>query len=237
MSMKPLNYKLLSDRITYILDTFHVSKAELSRIAGVNRVSISDWSTGKSKNIKTELAFKIASHFGISVQWLATGIGLPDQQDIVAISDTEKIDEKRYVQIKEYKIKFAAGPGCELDFEELTESTPVTYKLSWFQERHINPAHCKRFEVEGTSMEPLLYAGDKITVNTNDCVDINSGHVYALQIDGKLRVKKLIKQVNGNIILRSVNPEFPDEILSKDDIDVYIKIIGKVIDKSGDGGL
>lgn len=232
-----LNFNLLSDRINYCLETFRVTKSELSRIAGVKPASVSDWLSGKSKGMRADAALRIAAHFKISPYWLATGAGLPEQEDVVAIDDTEPIDPDNYVQIKEYTINFAGGPGSEPDYEELVTSVPVTYRLSWFQERGINYKHCKRFTVSGTSMEPLLYAGDKITVDLNDCVDIRSGHVYALIIENELKVKKLVKQINGNLIIRSVNPEYPDEILTKDDINVYIKIIGRVVDKSGSGGL
>lgn len=230
------NFNFLADRITYCLETYNISKSELARIAGVSPSSVSDWLSGKSKGLRANVAIKIAKHFRISTSWLATGIGLPEQEEIAAIDDDDNLDNHKYVQIKEYKITFAGGPGTEPDIEELEESVPIPYRLSWFQERHINPAHCKRFEVSGTSMEPLLYAGDKITVDMNDTT-IQSGHVYALHIDGELRVKKLIKQINGNLILRSVNPDFPDEVLTKNDINVYVKILGKVIDKSGSGGL
>ena len=47
----------------------------------------------------------------------------------------------------------------------------------------------------------------------------------------------VIKQMNGDLIIRSDNKAYPDEVIYHNDESVYFHIIGRVIEKAGDGGL
>ena len=53
----------------------------------------------------------------------------------------------------------------------------------------------------------------------------------------EVRVKRLLAKMNGDLIIRSDNKDYPDEIIQKDDDSIHFHIIGRVVDKSGNGGL
>ena len=88
--------------------------------------------------------------------------------------------------------------------------------------------------MHGDSMEPYLWDGDKILV---DCSpeDIISGKVYVFMINGKMRVKVLRPLING-LLIRSFNPEIPDETLTANDLETF-KLIGRVRDRAGNSWL
>lgn len=228
--------KDLSSRIKLLVKHFNITQKQLAQVAQVSPAAVNLWISGKIDKIKFTNAFNIAKEYNISLKWLVTGEGSMREGEIITVNEDGFIDDKNYVQIPEYMIHFAGGVGHEPDYEELTEYVPATYRLSWFQERGINPKNCKRFTVEGHSMEPLLYPGDKITVDMNDTT-VKSGHVYALIINEGLSVKRLFSRTNGDLIVRSENPDVPDDSIKANDITTYIKIIGRVIDASGSGGL
>ena len=86
-------------------------------------------------------------------------------------------------------------------------------------------------------MEPLLYDGDRILVNTAPQERIKDGSVYAVNYDGELRVKRLQKRLDGTFSLISDNPSYPPEIVPPDILrDGRFFIIGKVIEKSSTAG-
>lgn len=85
-------------------------------------------------------------------------------------------------------------------------------------------------------MEPILFPDDRILVNMADTSPIHNNHVYAIVYGDEVRVKRLIQLMNGDLIIHSENPQYPDEIIHKGD-EINFRIIGRVIDKSGSGGL
>lgn len=119
----------------------------------------------------------------------------------------------------------------EVIYDEITSSIPAVYRRRWFQEKGINPAHCKRFKVHGDSMEPLLWDGDTILV---DCgaKEVLDGKIYAFMIRGSMRVKILHPLLRGGYLVQSLNPDVPDETLDDGDLDAFV-LIGRVRDRSG----
>lgn len=67
----------LQDRIQELLDEFpEKKKAHLAKFVGVSRTTPTDWTTGKTKNINGEHAYKVAEFFGdIEPYWVQTGKG------------------------------------------------------------------------------------------------------------------------------------------------------------------
>lgn len=140
------------------------------------------------------------------------------------------------VYVAESQISFSAGSGKVANYELIEDQEPASYRLSWFQKYGINPAKVRRFRVAGDSMEPLLFHRDTILVNTEE-TNIIDNKLYAIRYGEQLRVKYLIKKLDGSLILRSVNPHYPDEHVPAELVAEHISIIGRVRDKSGTGGL
>jgi hypothetical protein len=161
-------------------------------------------------------------------------------QPIVAWEDSTP-EEEGFVDIPEYELCLSAGGGFanspESCFKVHTGAPSVRYRLDFFAGRGIAPEHCKRFRVSGESMEPLLYDGDRILVDTAPQERIKDGAVYAVNYDGELRVKRLQKRLDGTLTLISDNPNYPPEIVPPDILqDGRFFIIGKVIEKSSTAG-
>lgn len=143
------------------------------------------------------------------------------------------------IEVMEYQVSFSAGNGHTPNYELIEEREPATYRMSWFQRERINPEHARRFKVTGDSMEPFLYSGDTVLINLaeNDVTRIIDGKVYAIRYGDELRVKRLFRQLNGTLTLRSENPSYKDEDVPAEIAQEHITIIGRVRDKSGSGGL
>lgn len=140
------------------------------------------------------------------------------------------------VQVPESRIEFSAGNGREAIFEVVEENEPANYRLSWFQKEHINPKRVRRFRVHGDSQEPFLFDGDIVLVNLDE-ITIVDGKLYAIRYDNDLRIKFLFRRLDGTLILRSMNPAYPDEEVAPELAEQHISVIGRIRDKSGKGGL
>lgn len=227
----------LSDRVLFAINKSKKSKSQIATECGVKPPSVASWINGRTQELMGTVAVKLSKACSVNLLWLITGKGSPDAEDVVALSDDEKPNEN-YIQIKEYGLRCSAGYGTYPLFDEVHNSIPATYRLSFFQDLKIKPEDCMRFTVEGDSMEPLLFDGDKILVNTADKDPIINNKVYVIVVNNEIKVKKLIKKINGDLIIRSENNSvYPNDVILHDDENTYFSVIGRVIEKAGHGGL
>ena len=147
--------------------------------------------------------------------------------------------DNEIVFIPEYRVEFSAGDGTVFDYAEVEEGTPKAYSQNFFHSLRVNPNKCKRFKVSGNSMEPLLYDGDSILVVEESIgTPIRDGQVYIVRYDNELKVKRVSKNMDGSVTLRSVNSaQYADFTIPAEDVGTRFTILGKVIEKCGTGGL
>lgn len=236
--METLNnsdFSLLCNRIKYIKEIKKVTSAKLAEIGKIKQSSVSNWENGTTKTMKPDIANRIGTALRINPIWLSTGVGNLVRTEFVVAKADEEVSSEGTVLVKQSKVVFACGNGRLPYFEEMDEGTPATYRLRWFQRKKVNPDHCIRFQVSGDSMSPFINNGDMVLVDTYD-IKPRSGHVYAIVIDDELKVKRLITKANGDIIIRSDNNAYPDDVITSDN-PIFFKIMGRVIDRSGDFGL
>ncbi len=209
-----------------------VTQVQLAKDIGVSRQSIGRWLKGHpidDKNLKL-----LSEYFNISEQTLLYG----DSINYVSVYEKGDIPPEDVVVIKEYRLVFGAhADGIEPtpEWEIVEGGDEYWYKLAFFQHRHLNPERCRRARVYGDSMEPTICDGDMFLFNEEIdkrpcCVLVADGKVYAISVDGKLKIKRLSTSKDG-IIVRSDNPAYKDEIFTGDDLE-RLRIHGRVIEVS-----
>lgn len=205
----------------------------LATKCGVSTAAVAKWpNTGQ---ISRENIPKVAAALGRSIEEVyAAMTGTSPLSNVRIAEPVPRYDE---VQIKESEVRFRGGPGHDLEYDEIEESEPATYRLSWFHKERIKPKDVVRFRHSGDSNEPFLFSGDTILVNRAER-EIRNGKVYAFWQQGEgRRCKKLFLKPNGTLIIKSFNQDYPDEELPAERMAEEIVIIGRVRDKSGRGGL
>lgn len=211
----------------------NLTQVQLAKELEVSRQSVARWLAGnpiEDKNVK-----KLSAYFSVPESLIRYGTG----SDLPAVSvyDDEDVPPDDVVVIKEFKLTFGASPGgIEAAPQWVVDENgeDYWYKRSFFQRRHLNPDRCKRASVHGDSMEPTICEGDKILFYEEidphpGCVLIADGGIYAISIDGLLKVKRLSKTKEG-IVVRSDNSAlYQPEIYSGEDVN-RILIYGRVIE-------
>lgn len=218
-------------RITELMKNKRLTQQEVADKVGVARQSISLWQKDKTVPSGTNLE-KLASALGTTSSYLL--FGSPDSS--IKTFDQGDTPPDDVVVIHEYRLTFGANPaGVEpvAEWEIVEDGDDYWYKRSFFQKRHLNPDHCRRARVSGDSMEPTICGGDTFMFYEEPdsrpcCVVISDGQIYAISVDGQLKVKRLSKSKDG-IVVRSDNPNYQPEVYSGDDIS-RLRIYGKVIE-------
>lgn len=207
-----------------------MSQRELARLADVSQASLSYIETKNPE--RSEFLPRLARALGVSPDEI---IKRSNQEETVVVGDATQIVQ--FVEIPEYNLAFSAGDGCYVE-EVVPDSTPKTYSLAFFQNRRINPERCKRFKVSGDSMEPLLYDGDSVLAYQEPVgTKIRDGYVYVVRYGAELRIKRLTQNLDGSVTLRSENPRYADFTIPAQEVGEQFAVLGRVIEKSGTGGL
>lgn len=205
---------------------------ELRTERGHSKGNISHWELGKHQpSIQQLLAISKITAVALPTEILCALT--PSKITAIHPDDAPRDD---VVYVPESTIEFSAGNGRTATYELVEDQEPASYRLSWFQKYGINPDRVKRFRVSGDSMEPLLFARDTILVNLDE-TNIIDNKLYAIRYGDELRVKYLRRQLDGTLILHSVNSLYEDEKVPPELASEHITVIGRVRDRSGTGGL
>ncbi len=220
-----------SERLRSLMTRAGLTASSLARKLGVSRQSVAFWLS--ERNLPSEpLMDKLATLFQVSAVWLKTGNDDIKLQPVSSVHQ-EDSESSNYIFIPEYELEFSCGSGDEPP-EWIETSGGAAYKPEFFHKRHISAKHCKRVKADGNSMEPLICNGDTVMfVEMKEGEPIRDGHVYAMSYGGSLKIKRLYRKANGDLIIRSDNTSFEDEIVPNAEIDTLVRIYGRVIERSG----
>lgn len=135
------------------------------------------------------------------------------------------------VSVRRVNLKLQAGMnGFAVEPEE-GEADPIFFRSNWLAARGYKPYNLIAISVRGPSMEPTLYEGDLVVVNTADR-EPKDGSVCAVNYEGESVIKRLQRE-GGSWYLASDNPDqrrFP----RKEWIDGEAIIIGVVIHRQSE---
>jgi phage repressor protein C with HTH and peptisase S24 domain len=243
----------LSGNLQALMAARGLSEGALSRLTQVPQPTIHRILKGRSADPRDGTLRPIASVFRITVEELrsdktdavlakaARRVAEPLRAyDIRAVDGELDYDESTEVLIDEVDLLVSGGPGAWVP-EFIETKFRMPYQLNWFRQVGAKPENVKIMKVHGHSMERTLFDGDRIAINLAD-KRIADGHVYVFISggpEGGVKVKRLYTTADGRVRVVSDNPDksqYPDEYLGLADMDgVYI--VGRVIDKSGRGGL
>jgi phage repressor protein C with HTH and peptisase S24 domain len=159
----------------------------------------------------------------------------PSLQPILAWDHPDDLPEGEFVMVPKLDIKLSAGNGHEQLEINLTRSTPLAFRASWVREKRLKPSKLAAMSATGNSMEPGIFDGDSLVVDTSQ-TEVLDGKVYALWYDGGERVKRLYRLPGGGLRIKSDNPDHPPIEVQPEKLE-HVRILGRVVHRSGDGGL
>lgn len=146
----------------------------------------------------------------------------------------EPVSEENYALVKRLSLNAECGPGSFPDDVQVVDT--LAFRRDWLRRKGLQSDKLEIYEARGGSMEPYIKEGDVVMVDSA-AVDPHTNEVWAIwQKDFGVRLKRLIFRENGDLIIRSDNPDkslYPDEIVPGPQIEAEVSTLGKVVWRGG----
>lgn len=218
----------LADRIEQRMRELDVTQEDIANEVGTSQTTISRICRGETQRSKH--IPKIAKMLGVSEQWLLFGDnGNADYKcEVETWANTDSLPSGM-VAIPFYKeVEASAGNGSVV-IKEDSQGRVLWFARSFFDKKGVSPNGVIALTIRGNSMEPHYKNGGTITIS-RDKTKVIDGELYAINYNGELFFKRLIRKPPNSLILKSDNPEYPEiEALIQDVI-----IIGRAISYSSE---
>lgn len=213
----------LAERIATALDQSSKTQAELARYVGVTEGAVTQWMSGGVKSLRATSALKISDFLGVSQQWLTTGRG--PMRPASGGQPSEPGPE--FAPVARVLLKVSAGvTGFRVEHME-GNGPPVFFRADWINARGYKADKLMALKVSGESMEPGLWDGDLVVINSAD-TQPTDGEVFVANYEGEVVIKRLERNA-GEWWLTSDNPRFKPK-----KCDEHAELLGRVVYKQSE---
>lgn len=175
----------IGKRLRMLREASNLKQDSLADLLDVNRASISLYESNKRKPSQ-KILMKYAEIFDVSTDYILKGYSTP-------------VEGQDYVRIKVYG-SIPAGIPIEA-IEDISDTEDLSYLKFDKNKDYLG------LKVDGDSMFPKYIDGDTVIVEkTPDC---ESGTDAAVYVNGyEATLKTVIKNPNGTITLKPINPNY-----------------------------
>ena len=198
------------DNFIYLCNTNGEAKSAAVQAVGKSTGVLAKWKNGATPQPPT--LKKIAQHFGVSIEWLTED----HSDDLPPFRNASPADEPEGESRLPVYGSISAGRGI-LAVEDI---------IGWaYADEQYHDGQHFWLSVSGMSMEPELHSGDLVLIRRQPTLE--NGQIGAFLFGGEGFVKKYLS--NGDVKLHSLNPIFPDIVITPECSDQF-QIIGKVVE-------
>ncbi|AKJ41469.1 XRE family transcriptional regulator [Pragia fontium] len=228
----------LAERVAKRREQLGLSQKTLAEKINVSQQSINKIESGQTRSPRN--LDKLAEALDVSPQWLLFGDepSVVKQVDVydseikassLRVEEWESMnhDKDEFVEVTVLNVEAACGDGAMPDNEHEVYALP--FRRYTLRRMGVNARNARVVRVIGNSMAPMLRSGDVVGIDTANNSTIIDGDLYAIRDGNLIRVKQLIPRPDGGVIIKSFNStDYPDEHLTREEIEQRIHIIGRV---------
>lgn len=220
-----------------IFDATKKSPNELALAINVAPQSITNWS---KRGISKSGAIAVAEKFGMSFDWIFTGNGQTvnkanqvTEKNVIQRLFRDNKDNSGLIAIPYYDVVASCGSGrFNNDASEILGYYEVSEQFLATMNLPVNGKGLILINASGDSMYPSIPDKTTLLVNTLELEfdRLANGKVYVFNANGSMICKRVYRNLDGTITLRSDNPDksiYPDQPVNQDNFDVF-NICGRV---------
>ncbi|MYM89695.1 helix-turn-helix domain-containing protein [Rugamonas sp. FT82W] len=186
------------------------TQSALARASGVPQPTINRILKGVGKKgPETQTLAQLAATCNVTFEWLHEGReprartgGAEREYRRVVVADAGDPD---FYEIRKVQLQLSAGMTGFQTVPEIYDGSKLSVSKNWADRHGYIPERLIAIAVKGESMEPNLYAGDLVIINTADTA-MEDGVVFAVNYEGQAVVKRLTRD-RGDWWLTSDNQD------------------------------
>lgn len=220
----------LATNLARLLAERGISENALARAIGVPQPTINRIVKGESQEPRVGTLIAIAAYFDVDP------LSLLSDGEVARSVERDLELYPQLLQHLEATMDDAAGneglaPGAT--------STPMVYRPAWQHRFGAKPGDAVSMRVRGAAMERTLFDGDLVAVHFTGVAPVVPDTVYAVMLDGVAAVRRLFRHGQG-LRVACDNPDkgrYPDECMDAAATKQRVRLLGRVIERCGSGGL
>lgn len=183
--------------------------ATIARKSGVEERTLQRWMAGESEPGVLGLA-AVVDACRTSVGWVAAA-------EVTEMSG-------HLTLLPRLAVRASAGGGAIAISEEVEEMVAVS--RDWLRRFGVNPRFAKAMFADGDSMHPTIANGDLLIVDES-VERVGPDGLYVVVYHDGVMVKRIQKELDGSITLKSDNPQYRDIRVTATEI-TDLRIAGRV---------
>lgn len=202
-----------------------LTQAQLAKKVGIGQSTIAELErSGNGSSYVSTMAVTMR----VSPLWLEKGTG--EMLDGIHQQPIDLENNPDYPSIRRVKFKLSAGAtGFGVEYQD-EEGNPLVFRREWYEQNGYNPDCLLATTVGNGSMEPGLFDGDTVIVNTAQ-TEPKDGRVFAVNYEGELVIKRMVRD-DGQWWLSSDNPDqrrYPRKVCHEG-----VLMVGEVVHKQSE---
>lgn len=217
------------ERLAKVINDRDCSITKISEQLNIPTDKVKTLVSGSLESWNENELMRVCNYLDISPSWVFFN-KLPGQSDKHSF-EVSILDNPDYPAIKRVSLRLSAGiVGYAIEYD-IEDKTPIVMQKEWFASRGFKPSNLLAIKVKGESMQPGLYDGDTVVINTADRTP-SDGDVFAINYEGEMLIKRMIRD-HGTWWLSSDNPDqrkFPRKECTSE----LCILIGKVVHKQSE---
>jgi phage repressor protein C with HTH and peptisase S24 domain len=167
-------------------------QSDVARALNASPQTLNNW---EARGISRPGLLKAQMVFGCSATWLDTGAGPMSAAESPTLSNALSVviaenGDPNFYQIPKVKLQLRAGMTGFQTVPEIYDGSTLSVSKNWVDRNGYSPSKLIAVSIKGDSMEPNLYEGDMVIVNTAD-TKMTDGSVYAFNYEGEAVIKRL----------------------------------------------
>lgn len=195
---------------------------------GVSFGAVSQWEQGVTMPNGNNL-LGLAKLYRVRPGWITTGKDGDDNAEWAGSfdpwdSETPLGDDE--VELPLFReVEMACGAGTYA--VEENHGNVLRFAKSSLRRAGVDAAAAGCAFVVGDSMEPVLPDGACVGIDTAN-KSVKDGDMFAIDHGGLLRIKRLYRVPGGGVRIKSINPDYPDETITPEEMRDCFRIIGRI---------
>lgn len=210
---------------------FGGNRSEFARATGKSPSYINGMFTSTNpRNIATKTARLFEEKLGLNageLDSIYTGTAKGEAVNVYEYND--QINKEEFIVVNESCLKLSAGNGYTV-MQNNNATTQHVFHTSYFLKKGLKPENAMVYPIEGNSMLERLQDGDRVMVDKGRKI-LQNGKIFAIFYDNDVFIKRIQKNPDSSITLRSDNPDYQssDRTILEEHIE-SVEVLGQVVD-------